>query len=140
MRKSREEIIDYINGLSGYEGFVQFSHRPIDIKRDVFIGSNPKVEEEEGFVLEAHFFNETDSVTVRQINDIWMVDESHNILLDDVATYHAIGDLKINMAQQWKPQEDDNCADMEVMKLEKVVFAGFWIDEKKGEQDDNSTL
>ena len=140
MRKSREEIIDYINGLSGYEGYVQFSHRPIDIERDVFIGSNPKVEEEEGFVLEAHFFNKTDSVTVRQINSEWRVDEHKSVPFDDVKTYHAIDDLKIKMAQVWTAETDENCDNKSVMKLQKVVFVGFWIDEKKGEQDDNSTL
>jgi len=136
MRKNRTEVIAYINSLKDYEGYVQFSHRPIEIERDVFIGRNPKVEDEKGFVLEAHFFNGTDSVTIRQINSEWSIDEHPSVPLDDVQTYHAIEDLEVKMAQIWRPQRDDHCEGLEVMKLEKVVFVGF----EQGEQDDNSTL
>ena len=36
MQKTKEEIIEYINGLDGYEGYVQFSDRPIDKDKDIF--------------------------------------------------------------------------------------------------------
>ena len=125
----KEEVVDYINALKGYEGYVQFSHRPIEMERDVFLECDPKVEDEKGFVLEAHFFNGSDAVSIRQVNAEWVVDESSNVSLDNVECYHAIGDLKIKMAQIWMPKKDENCSNMEVMKLEKVVFAGF----EKGE-------
>jgi hypothetical protein len=41
MRKNRTEVIEYINGLKEYEGYVQFSHRAIDLDKDIF----PKVED-----------------------------------------------------------------------------------------------
>jgi len=132
----REEVIEYINSLKGYEGYIQFSHRPIDIKKDIFIDKDPIISDERGFVLEAYFFNGQDSISIRQINSGWVVDESKNIILEDIGTYHAIGDLKIKMAQQWRVKSDENCVNMEVMKLEKVVFAGF----EKGESHDNSTI
>jgi CRISPR type III-associated protein (TIGR04423 family) len=129
---NRSEVIKYINGLKGYEGYVQFSHRPIDMKKDIFIDKEPKVEDEkEGFVLEAHFFNGVDSVTIRQINSEWLVDENRAISLDDVHSYHGIESLELKMAQVWRAKKDKNCANMDVLKLEKVVFAGF---KKEGEE------
>jgi len=56
MRKNREEIISYINGLENYRGYVQFSHRPIDKTKDIFIDKKIEVEDESGFIYEAHFF------------------------------------------------------------------------------------
>ena len=129
---NRSEVIKYINGLKGYEGYVQFSHRPIDMKKDIFIDKEPKVEDEkEGFILEAHFFNRVDSVTIRQINSEWLVDENRAISLDDVHCYYGIESLELKMAQIWRAKKDKNCANMDVLKLEKVVFAGF---KKEGEE------
>ena len=124
MRKNRDEIIDYINMLSGYEGYVQFSHRAIDIEKDVFIDKEPKVEDEDGFIYEAHFTNGNDSIMIRQQNDAWVVSTT-TIKDAELVTFHAITGLKVNMAQIWEAKEDELCEGMEVLKLQKVVFAGF---------------
>jgi CRISPR type III-associated protein (TIGR04423 family) len=122
---NQKKIVEYINGLTGYEGYIQFSHRAIDIEKDVFIDQDPKVKDEKGFVLEAHFYNGLESVTIRQINGGWVVDkETHNSLVDE-NIYYAIGDLEVKMAQIWTPKRDKYCANFEVLKLEKVVFVGF---------------
>ena len=137
MFNDNSRVIEYINSLSGYEGFVQFSHRPIDIEKDVFVDQEPKVEDEkEGFIYEAYFFNGSDSISIRQVNSGWIEHKESNISLKHVEKFYAIDSLEIKMAQQWKPQEDKNCANMQVMKLEKVLFAGF----EKGENNDNSTI
>jgi CRISPR type III-associated protein (TIGR04423 family) len=122
---NQKEIIEYINGLTGYEGYIQFSHRPIDIEKDVFIDQDPNVKDEEGFILEAHFFDGSNGVTIRQINDEWVVDENKSIVLNNVNSYYAVDTLEVNMAQIWTPKRDKYCADFEVLKLEKVVFVGF---------------
>jgi len=136
MRKSRSEIIEYINTLKEYEGFVQFSHRAIDLERDIF----PKVEDIDsadatnGFVYEAHFCKENESIMIRQLNNEWVVsktDISETKFEVFIETFHAVSDLKINMAQIWKPEQDELCAGMDVMKLQKVVFAGFEKGESK---------
>lgn len=124
MKKNRTEIIAYINSLSGYEGYVQFSHRPIDIQKDIFREANPKVENEKGFIYEAHFSNGIESISIRQLNESWLVSTT-NITNAELETFHAIADLKVNMAQIWEAKEDTLCENMKVMKLEKVVFAGF---------------
>jgi CRISPR type III-associated protein (TIGR04423 family) len=124
MKKNRTEIIEYINTLKGYEGYVQFSHRPIDIEKDVFVGKDPQVEAEAGFVYEAHFANAKESIGIKQVNDAWLVSTT---VIENVSTetFVAIADLKINMAQIWEAESDALCEDMEVMKLKKVIFAGF---------------
>ncbi len=124
MRKNRTEIIEYINTLGGYEGYVQFSHRPIELNKDIFIDNDPKVADEEGFVYEAHFSNGVESVAIRQMNDAWLVSIA-SIDNADLETFHGISDLKINMAQIWETKIDHLCEGMEVTKLKKVVFAGF---------------
>ena len=129
MRKSREEVVEYINGLKEYEGYVQFSHRAIDLEKDLF----PRVEDivledKNSFVYEAHFCKENKSIMIRQINDAWYVSET-DISNAERETFHAIAGLKVNMAQIWEAKADELCEGMDVMKLQKVVFAGF----KKGE-------
>lgn len=128
-KKSREEIIEYINTLKGYEGYVQFSHRPIDKKRDIFYDNKEvKVVDEKGFIYEAHFYNGKNSITIKQVNNHWLVDEVQDTPLGDTETY--LSDIEgfnymIKMAQIWEAKADDLCADMKVMKLQKVVFVGF---------------
>lgn len=129
MKKSRAEVIAFINTLEGYDGYVQFSHRPINLETDVFNGVSPKVEDEEGFVYEAHFCKENESIMIRQINADWLVSitDISNAVLE---TFHGIADLKVNMAQVWKAEKDELCENMDVMKLEKVVFSGLKKDKK----------
>ncbi|MEA1892482.1 MAG: hypothetical protein U9N33_07200, partial [Campylobacterota bacterium] len=85
MKKTRDEIITYINALQGYQGYVQFSDRPIeDIFREF---SDIHVDPNDGFVYEAHFSNGQDSISIKQLNDYWFVDECKNVSMDDTQTY-----------------------------------------------------
>jgi CRISPR type III-associated protein (TIGR04423 family) len=130
MKKNRDEIIEYINSLKGYNGYVQFSNRPIDKNKDIFLDGNVKIENENGFIYEAHFSNGTESIQIRQINDSWLVSitDISNIDKKDIQEY--ISDIedfdyKIKMAQIWEECEDEYCENMKVKKITKVVFAGF---------------
>ncbi len=121
---NKTEVIDYINSLKGYEGYVQFSDRPIE---DIFtISSDIQVDPKKGFVYEAHFSNGKESIAIRQINDEWMVAKTDisNIHEDDKQIYHALG-KNVEMAQIWEEEEDPLCEGMKTKKLKKVVFAGF---------------
>lgn len=135
MRKNRTEIIAYINTLREYEGYVQFSHRAIDLDKDIFpkVDGIDSTDATDGFVYEAHFCKENESIMIRQVNHEWVVsktDMSDTKFEVSIETFHAISDLKINMAQIWEEEADEYCADMKVKKLKKVVFAGF----EKGEE------
>ena len=134
MLKSKDEVVEYINkNLKDYEGYVQFSHRAIDIEKDVFIEKEPKVEYEAGFIYEAHFSNGKKSIMIRQQNDAWVVSTT-NIEDAEFETFHGVAGLKVKMAQIWEAKADELCEGMEVMKLQKVVFAGFVVENKKGEE------
>ena len=123
MKKNQYEIIEFINSLKGYQGYIQMSDKPIkDIWKDF---SDIHFDPKSGFVYEAHFWNDKDSIAIKQINDSWLVDENKNIPLSDTQTYHAINGLKVKMAQMWEAENDPLCENMPVMKLKKIVFAGF---------------
>lgn len=130
----KDEIIDYINKLENYRGYVQFSHRAIDKEKDIFVDKSPQVKNESGFIYEAHFCNGKDSVSIKQVNDSWLIDKTKDVSMSDTQTY--ISDIqefnyKIKMAQVWEEKIDDLCETMPVKKLKKVVFAGFEKGESK---------
>ena len=130
MKKTKKETIEYINSLKGYEGYVQFSHRRIDKSKDIFIDKTPSVEDEEGFVYEAHFSNGKQSIQIRHINDSWFISETDISSIKDEDMQFYISDIenfdyKIKMAQIWEEKTDELCENMKVKKLKKVVFAGF---------------
>ena len=131
MKKSREEIIEYINSLKNYEGYIQFSDtkiRDCDIfKKEDNISQ--KLQLTNGFIYEAHFYNGQESIMIRQINNSWIVSKTDilNISQNDIKSYISnITDLpKIKMAQIWEEEADKFCNGMMVKKLKRVVFAGF---------------
>ncbi|MCI0501436.1 MAG: TIGR04423 family type III CRISPR-associated protein [Epsilonproteobacteria bacterium] len=129
MKMNQTEIIHYINTLKGYQGYIQMSDNPIgDIWQNF---SDISFAPESGFVYEAHFWNGVDSVAIKQINDSWLVDENKNVSLTDTQVYQAKGGLKVTMAQIWESENDPLCENMPVLKLKKVVFAGFTKGESK---------
>lgn len=128
MKKNQTEIIEYINTLKGYEGYIQMSDAPI---KDIWTTpSTITFSPQNGFIYEAHFFNGKDSIAIRQMNDVWFVDETKDVSLIDTQMYYAKQSLKIKMAQVWEEENDLLCENMPVLKLKKVVFAGFAGDKK----------
>ena len=131
MKNNRAEIIDYVNSLGGYEGYVQFSHRPIDKEKDIFYdGKKVEISNEAGFVYEAHFCNGTESIAIRQINNSWPVSVTDISGIEESDTQEYLTDIKafdrkVKMVQIWEEVEDEFCEGMKVNKLQKVVFGGF---------------
>lgn len=124
MKKNRDEIIEFVNSLKGYEGYVQFSDRPIE---NIYkTPSDISVQAKEGFIYEAHFCNNTESIAIKQINESWFVSKTDitSVAREDIMEY-VTHSGKIKMAQIWEAAADELCAGMPVKKLKKVVFAGF---------------
>ena len=134
--KTKKEVVEYINDLEGYEGYVQFSHRPIEKTRDIFLNEKSiKVADESGFIYEAYFCNGAESIQIRQINSCWLVARTDisDVREKDMQSYLSeIGNFpyKVKMAQIWEAKEDGLCAGMQVQKCKKVVFAGFEKEER----------
>ncbi len=142
MKKDKTEIEKYINNLVDYKGYIQYSNRPINKDRDIFINKDPKVEYKDGFIYEAHFYNGKDTITIKQINEYWLVDETKDTPLSDIQSYYTKFSsasasqkggakapipktLRVKMAQIWEEEEDELCEGMKVKRLKKVIFAGF---------------
>lgn len=127
---NKNTVEEFINKLKGYQGYIQYSHRPIDKNKDIFVDQDPKVEDEDGFIYEAHFCNGNKSISVKQVNDKWLVSETDisQVSKNDIQTYKSDiqeWNYNIKMAQIWKEEADELCEGMEVKKLKKVVFIGF---------------
>ncbi len=136
--KTKQEAINYINSLEGYQGYIQFSHRPIDREKDICLaGEVKKIDESEnGFIYEAHFCNGIESIQIRQVNDSWLVSTTDISNVDENDTQKYISDIEnfpydVKMAQIWEAKEDPLCEGMQVKKLTKVVFTGFFKGERK---------
>ena len=125
MKKNRKEIIEYVNSLKSYQGYVQFSDRAITDIFEEF--SDISVNEQEGFIYEAHFFNGEESITIKQQNSDWLVSVTPFTQFEpnDIQRYIGINNLKVKMLQIWKEEADAFCEGMLVKKLQKVVFVGF---------------
>lgn len=127
---TKNELKEYLEKLQGYNGYIQYSNRPINKDRDIFLNQNLKVEDEDGFIYEAHFCNGKESISIKQINQYWLVNKTDvsNIDKNDIQSYKSdIQDWNYNikMAQIWEDVEDSLCENMRVKKLKKVVFMGF---------------
>jgi len=126
MKMNQSQILEFINTLKGYQGYIQMSDKPISDIWKTFsdISFAPK----SGFVYEAHFCNGVESIAIKQINDTWLVSTTNISKItdsDDTQSYHTIHGHKVKMAQIWEPENDKLCENMPVMKLKKVVFARF---------------
>lgn len=132
--EDKVNLIKELNELKGYQGYIQFSDKKIRAC-DIFQAyQDIKLTPTDGFIYEAHFSNDIKSISIKQINDTWLVSTTHFSEIDnkekDIQTYQSIaGDIK--MAQIWEAKADGLCADMKVKKLQKVVFVGFEKGESK---------
>lgn len=147
MKKNRDEILKYVNeNLKGYEGYIQLMGEKIDEKHLFLVGERTPGLGKDELIYEAHFFDEKSkkSVSIRQINDAWFVDETelNKVALEesDIKTFYPkFGNFKIKMAQIWQDEKDEFCEvpqdngtleGLPVLKFQKIVFAGFVKDEK----------
>ena len=163
MRKNRDEILRYVNDdLKDYEGYIQLMGKKID-KEQLFLAGErtPSLGKgKDDLMYEAHFFDADlkNSVSIRQINDSWFVDETDlkGMDLDPLKNpyvkefrskfkpefFAKFKDVKIKMVQIWKDEKDEFCEVLQedgtleglpVSKLQKIVFAGF-VKEQKDEK------
>lgn len=147
MKKNKDEILKYVNeNLKDCEGYIQLMGEKIDEKHLFLAGERTPSLGEDELIYEAHFFNANlkKSISIRQINDAWFVDETelNKVALEesDIKTFYPkFGNFKIKMAQIWQDEKDEFCEvlredgtreSLPVLKLQKIVFAGFVKDEK----------
>lgn len=147
MKKNKDEILKYVNeNLKDYEGYIQLIGEKIDAKHIFLADERAPSLDKDDLIYEAHFFNTNSkkSISIRQLNDGWLVNEVdlNKVMLDesDIKTFYPkFGSFKIKMAQIWEDQKDEFCKvlredetreSLPVLKLQKIVFAGFAKNEK----------
>ena len=121
--ESNDKVIEYLNSLKGFEGFVRYSHRPIK-SGDIF-KKEVEVKKEDGFILEAFFCNGKKSIEIKQINDKWLLAEfdlPQKIENEDMDVFESKVARRVKMLQLWEEEEEDGFL---VKKLKNVVFFGF---------------
>lgn len=130
MKYSKEQIFTFVNNLKGYQGYIQFSDRPIENIWTSY--SNIEIESTKGFIYEAHFYNGKESIAIKQINESWLVSKTDVTNISDKDKNSYISKKgKIKMAQIWEEENDPLCENLSVLKLKKVVFVGFEQGEQK---------
>jgi len=92
---AKQQMVAYINRLQDYQPYVQFSHRPIEKSKDIFVEYKLQIKSD---------VSNTDMQAF--ITDIEKPP-------------------KLKMAQIWEESDDELCENMPVKKLKKVLFTGF---------------
>ena len=129
-----------INDISAqkYEGYVWLSNaeKPIILPNKEFDFSQYS-EKSNPFIVKALLFNEGKSITIRHtgkyhINEFDLKNYSDENLIDVQYLPHRLdGVEKVKFKQLWLPEKDENCEDMEVLKMNALVFTGFEPKNKK---------
>lgn len=139
-------LLQSLNSLKGYQGYVQFSHRPID-NGDIFLDTEIDIkmpEQTDAFLYEAHFYSKDEkrSISIRYINGAYYKDETdlcnkelkvtkEKYLPNMTHMQTKLDNHYVAMAQIWQKEDDEYCCGFKTQKLKKVVFAGF---KKEGEE------
>jgi len=118
-----------------YEGYVWLSNadKPIVLPKEEFDFSTIK-ENDNPFIVEALLYckEENVSVTIRHtgkyhINEFDLNNLQEGAVLEKVQYLpHRLDNIeKVNFKQLWLPEKDENCLNMEVLKMKALIFTGF---------------
>ncbi|TLT02800.1 TIGR04423 family type III CRISPR-associated protein [Aliarcobacter cibarius] len=138
--KTFEELKDFYKSLSKeFEGYIQMSDKKLN---KIFSSRQilPTWEElhKKNFILEACLFDGDRSVTIRQVNDKFLVIDEKISNFSNISKEFFIAkslekdiSLKAKFIQVWEEKEDVNCLNMKVLKPTIQLFAGFSIGDEK---------
>lgn len=128
---TKHESLKNIPNLT-YEGYVWMSDKeyPIVLNSETYdfskIKNNP-------FIIEALLFNKNENKSIHiqhtgeyQIFEYDLNGFEESNLVEKEYLPHRLKDVnKVKFRQIWLPEEDENCAGFEVLKLKAIVFCGF---------------
>ena len=132
--RTNEEVKEYIENLKGFEGYVQVSNRRFESEKDLFINRDIKVEDKNGFIIEAAFCNGEKSIMVTFLNGEWIVSEYDikNLKTQKYLSKLENKNLKVKIAPIFEEIEEEisdidgsNKETIKTIILKTVVFAGF---------------
>lgn len=128
MKTKFEEIYNTLQGE--YQGYIQLSDRKLN--EDYVYKTKQKLKPLDlgsSYVVEACFFDDDESISIRQVNDGYKVVraklsdfDKENITENEFFTN---GYGKVKIVTIWEEKKDENCKNYNVLTPTLQLFAGF---------------
>ena len=139
--RTKEELKEFYEGLSDlFEGYIQMSDEKLDkiFSSKQTLPSWEDLHKNKNFIFEACFFDGDRSLTIRQINNAFVViDEklsNYENKTEEIFIAKSLENnmkLKAKITQIWEEKEDENCENIKVLKPTLLLFSGFIKGESK---------
>ena len=133
--RTKEELKEFYEGLSDlFEGYIQMSDEKLDkiFSSKQTLPSWEDLHKNKNFIFEACFFDGDRSLTIRQINNAFVViDEklsNYENKTEEIFIAKSLENnmkLKAKITQIWEEKEDENCENIKVLKPTLLLFSGF---------------
>ncbi len=135
--RTKEELKECYEGLSDlFEGYIQMSDEKLNkiFSSKQTLPSWEDLHKNKNFILEACLFDGDRSITIRQINDKFVVIDKK---LSDFSEENKKEEkflaksneknieLIAKITQIWEEKEDENCENIKVLKPTLLLFSGF---------------
>jgi CRISPR type III-associated protein (TIGR04423 family) len=133
--KTFNELKSFYENLNGeFEGYIQMSDEKLDkiLSSKQTLPSWEDLHKNKNFIFEACFFDGDRSLTIRQINNAFVViDEklsNYENKTEEIFIAKSLENnmkLKAKITQIWEEKEDKNCENLQVLKATLLLFSGF---------------
>ncbi|WP_066350192.1 TIGR04423 family type III CRISPR-associated protein [Aliarcobacter skirrowii] len=133
--KTIDELKEFYENLKDkFEGYIQMSDEKLNeiFSSKQVIPTWEDLHKNNNFILEACLFDGDRSITIRQINDKFLVlDEKVSNFSNTSEEFFVAKsiekniNLKAKITQIWEEKEDKNCLDIKVLKPTLQFFSGF---------------
>ena len=134
---TKEQLKEFYESLSGlFEGYIQMSDKKLDniFSSKQLLPAWKDLHNENNFILEACLFDGDRSITIRQLNDKFVVidkklsyfsEENKKEELFLAKSNEEKLELSAKITQIWEEKEDENCENIKVLKPTLLLFSGF---------------
>jgi CRISPR type III-associated protein (TIGR04423 family) len=133
--KTFNELKSFYENLNGeFEGYIQMSDGKLDkiFSSKQTLPSWEDLHKNKNFIFEACFFDGDRSLTIRQMNNAFVViDEklsNYENKTEEIFIAKSLENnmkLKAKITQIWEEKEDKNCENLQVLKATLLLFSGF---------------
>ena len=133
--KTQDQLKDFYENLNGeFEGYIQMSNEKLDkiLSSKQTLPFWEDLHKNKNFIFEACFFDGDRSITIRQINNAFVViDEklsNYENKTEEIFIAKSLENnmkLKAKITQIWEEKEDENCENLQVLKPTLLLFSGF---------------
>lgn len=133
--KTQEQLKDFYENLNGeFEGYIQMSNEKLDkiLSSKQILPSWEDLYKNKNFIFEACFFDGDRSITIRQINNAFVVIDgklsNYENKTEEIFIAKSLENnvkFKAKITQIWEEKEDENCENLQVLKPTLLLFSGF---------------